>query len=64
MFSKYSILEYIIMDQDSTFMSTLISLKKFGNKIKIVAHKHQCLQAEHCFKSLATILMKHLAGLE
>ena len=61
--SKYGIPEYIIMDQDSAFMSMLMnySLKKWNIKIKTVApYNHQSLQAEHGIKSLSTILTKHL----
>ena len=60
--TKYCVPEYIIMDQDSTFMSSLMAylLNKFNITIKTVApHKHQSLQAEHCIKSLSTILTKH-----
>ena len=51
------------MDQDSTFMSSLMNylFGKFEIKIKTVApYNHQSLQTEHCIKSLLTILMKHL----
>ena len=61
--SKYHIPDYIIMDQDSAFMSSLMNylFKKFD--IKTVApYNHQILQAEHGIKSLSTILMKHLTG--
>ena len=47
------------MDQDSTFMSSLMNylLKKLGIKIKTVApYNHQLLQAEHGIKSMSTIL--------
>ena len=50
------------MDQDSTFMSLLMtySLNKFNIKIRTVApYNHQYLQAEHGIKSLSTILTKH-----
>ena len=63
--SKYGIPEYIIMDQDSAFMSTLMSylFKRLNTKIKTVAlYNHQSLQAEHGIKSLSTILTKHLIG--
>ena len=46
--NKYCIAEYIIMDQDSTFMSSLMTylFYKFDNKIKTVAsYNHQSLQA-------------------
>ena len=49
------------MDQDSTFMSLLMTylLNKFNMKIRTVApYNHQSLQAEHGIKSLSTILTK------
>ena len=55
----------IIMDQDSTFMSTLMNylFKKLNIKIKTVApYNHQLLQAEHGIKSLSRILTKDLTG--
>ena len=55
----------IIMDQDSTFMSTLMNYlyKKLNIKIMTVAlYNHQSLQAEHGIKSLSRILTKHLSG--
>ena len=64
--TKYCIPKYIIMDQDSTFMSLLMTylLNKFNIKIKTVApYNHQSLQAEHSIKSLSTILTKHLTNL-
>ena len=64
--TKYCIPEYIIMDQDSAFMSSLMRylLNKFGIKIKTVApYNHQSLQAEHGIKSLSCILTKHLTNL-
>ena len=64
--TKYCIPEYIIMDQDSTFMSSLMMylLIKFNIKIRIVAlYNHQSLQAEHGIKSLSTLLTKHLSNL-
>ena len=63
--SKYSTPEYMIIDQDSTFMSSLMSylFKKLGIKIKTVGpYNHQSLQAEHGIKSLSNILTKHLTG--
>ena len=54
------------MDQDSTFMSSLMTylFHKFNIKIKTVApYKHQSLQAEHGIKSLTHILTKHLTNL-
>ena len=64
--TKYCIPEYIIMDQDSAFMSSLMTylLNKFGIKIKTIApYNHQSLQAEHGIKSLSCILTKHLTNL-
>ena len=64
--TKYCIPEYVIMDQDSAFMSSLMTylLNKFGIKIKTVApYNHQSLQAEHGIKSLSCILTKHLINL-
>ena len=63
--TKYCIPEYIIMDQDSTFMSSLMTylLNKFGIKIKTVApYNHHSLQAEHGIKLLSHILTKHLTN--
>ena len=61
--TKYCVSEYIIMDQDSIFMS-LYLLNKFNIMIRRVApFYHQCLQAEHRIKSLSTILTKHLTSL-
>ena len=54
------------MDQDSTFMSSLMNYRfqKFDIKIKTVApYNHQSLQAEHGIKSLSNILTKHLTNL-
>ena len=51
--TKYCIPEYIIMDQDSAFMSSLMTylLNKFGIKIKTVApYNYQSLQAKHGMK--------------
>ena len=56
--TKYCIPEYIIMDQDSAFMSSIMIylLNKFGIKIKTVAlYNHQSLQAKHGIKSLSHI---------
>ena len=64
--TKYCVPEYIIMDQDSTFMSSLMTylLNKFNIKIKtVVPYNHQSLQAEHGIKSLSNILTKHLTNL-
>ena len=61
--SKYGIPEYMIMDQDSAFMSTLMTylFKRLNIKIKTVApYNHLSLQVEHGIKSLSTILTKYL----
>ena len=54
------------MDQDSVFMSSLMTylFHKFDIKIKTVApYNHQSLQVEHRIKSLSCILSKHLTSL-
>ena len=54
------------MDQDSAFMSSLMTylFHKFNIKIKTVApYNHQPLQAEQGIKSLTCILTKHLTNL-
>ena len=59
--TKYCIPEYIIMDQDSAFMSFLINylFQKVDIKIKrVVPYNHQSLQAEHRIKPLSNILTK------
>ena len=64
--TNYCIPEYITMDQDSAFMSLLMTylLTKFNIKIRTVtSYNHQSLQAEHSIKSLSTILTKHLTNL-
>ena len=64
--TKYFIPEYIIMDQDCAFMSSLMMylFHKFNIKIRTVApYNHQSLQAEHGIKSLTHILTKHLTSL-
>ena len=64
--SKYCVPDYIIMDQDHAFMSSLMNylFKKLDIKIKTVAlYNHQLLQAEHGIKSLSTVLAKHLTNL-
>ena len=63
--TKYGTTEYIIMDQDSGFMSSLMNhlFKALGIKIKTVGpYNHKSLQAEHGIKSLSGILTKHLTG--
>ena len=64
--TKHCIPDYIIMDQDSAFMSSLMTYlcHRLNIKIKIIApYNHQSLQAEHGIKSLTNILTKHLTGL-
>ena len=64
--TKYCILEYIIMDQDSAFMSSLMTyvFQSLNIKIKAIApFNHQSLQTEHGIKSLTCILNKHHTGL-
>ena len=64
--TKHCIPDYIIMDQDSVFMSSLMSylFHRLNIKIKTIApYNHQSLQAEHSIKSLTHILTKHLTGL-
>ena len=64
--TKYCMPEYIIMDQDSAFMSSLMTylFHKFDIKIKKVSpYNHQSLQAEHMIKTLSHILTKHLTSL-
>ena len=63
--SKFFAPNCIIMDQDSTFMSTLMNYLfwKLHIKIKTIAlYNHQSLQAEHSTKSLSRILTKLLTG--
>ena len=62
---KFCAPDCIIMDQDSAFMSNLMSylFKKLNFKIMTVApYNHQSLQAEHGIKTLSQILTKHLSG--
>ena len=64
--TKYCIPEYIIMDQNSAFMSSVMTslLNKFNIKIRTVTpYKHQSFQAEHGIKSMSNILTKHLTNL-
>ena len=54
------------MDQDSVFMSSLMTylFHRLNIKIKMIApYNHQSLQAEHRIKSLTCILTTHLTGL-
>ena len=65
-FYKYCIPDYMIMDLDSVFMSSLMNylFKRLGIKIKTVAsYNHQSLQAEHSIKSLSNILTKYITKL-
>ena len=64
--TKHCIPDYTIMNQDSAFMSSLMSylFHRLNIKLKTIApYKHQSLQAEHGIKSLTCILTKHLTGL-
>ena len=64
--TKYCIPKYIKMDQDSAFMSSLMTylFHRLDIKIKTIApYNHQPLQVEHGIKSLTHILTKHLTGL-
>ena len=61
--TKYCMPDYMIMVQDSAFMSSLMNylFKKLGIKIKTVGPcNHQSLQVEHSINSLSSILTKHL----
>ena len=55
--TKYCIPEYIIMDEDNAFMSSLMTylFHRLDIKIKTIApFNHQSLQAEHGIKYLYT----------
>ena len=63
--SKFGTPEYMIMDQDSAFISSLLSylFRKLGISIKTVGpYNHKSLQAEHGIRSLSNILSKCLTG--
>ena len=63
--NKFGTPDYMMMDQDSAFMSSLISylFKRLGINIKTVGpYNHKSLQVEHDIKSLSSILSKHLTG--
>ena len=63
--SKFGMPEYMIMDQDSAFMPSLMSyfFKMLGISIKTVGpYNHKSLQAEHGIKSLSNIPCKCLTG--
>ena len=62
--SKYGIPDYIIMDQDSVLMSSLMNYIQLDIKIKTMAfYNHQLLQTEHDIKSLSIILTQHLTDI-
>ena len=64
--SKYCAPDYIIMDQESSFMPSLMKylFRKLNIKIKTVApYNYHLLQVEHGIKSLSTVLTKHLINL-
>ena len=61
--TKFGMPDYMMMDQDSAFMSSLMSylFRKLGITIKAVGpYNHKSLQAEHGIKFLSNILSKHL----
>ena len=61
--TKFGTPDYMIMDQDSAFMSSLMSyiFKTLKITIKTVGpYNHKSLQAEHGIKSLSNIPSKHL----
>ena len=61
--TKYGTPEYIMTDQDSAFLSSIMNylFKAFGIKIKTIGpYNHKSLQAEHGIKSLSSILTKQL----
>ena len=63
--SKFGTPDYMMMDQDSAFMSSLMSylFKRLGITIRTVgSYNHKSLEAEHGIKSLSSILSKHLTG--
>ena len=61
--SKFGTPDYMMMDRDSAFMSSLMNylFKMLGITIKMVGpYNHKSLQAEHGIKSLSSILSKCL----
>ena len=63
--SKFGTSEYIMMDQDCVFMSSLMNYLFISMRIKIKtvgSYNHKSLQAKHGIKSLSNILTKHLTG--
>ena len=64
--TKHFIPDYIIMDQDSAFMSSLMTylFHRINIRIKTIApYNQQLLQVEYGIKSHTCILTKHLTGL-
>ena len=63
--TKFGTPDYMIMDQDSAFMSSLMSYLFQTLKITIKTvgpYNHKSLQAEHGIRSLSNILAKCLTG--
>ena len=63
--TKFGTPEYLIMDQDSAFMSSLMNylFKTLKITIKTIGpYNHKSLQAEHRIKSLSNILSKCLTN--
>ena len=63
--SKFGTPEYMILDQDSVCMSSLMSylFKKLGITFETVGpYSHKSLLAECSIKSLSNIMSKHLTG--
>ena len=61
--SKFGMPDYMMMNQDSAFMLSLMSylFKKLEITIKTIGpYNHKPLQAKHGIKSLSNILSKHL----
>ena len=61
--SKFGMSDYMMIDQDSAFMLSLMSylFKKLEITIKMVGpYNHKSLQAKHGIRSLFNILSKHL----
>ena len=62
-FSKFGMPDYMLMDQDSAFMSSLMSylFKKLEITMRMIGpYNHKSLQAECGIKPLSNILSKHL----
>ena len=63
--SKFGTPDYMMMDQESAIMSSLMSylFKKLGINFKTVSpYNHKSLLAEHGIKSLLSTLSEHLTG--